>query len=114
MAVANRESARVRTLLAASATAALVGIALAAAGEENLGGWLTLLSVISLIWGVHKLGRLGPDDVLARHGPAEPGAASDQPAPDSAGFRSRCAARCRPCPPPAAASLAPRARSFAR
>ena len=53
-----------RTLVAGSATAALVGIALAAAGEQDLGGWLTVLALVSLIWGVHKLGRLGSDDLI--------------------------------------------------
>jgi len=63
MAVADRQTARVRTLLAGSATAALIGIALAAAGEAQLGGWLTVLALLSLIYGVHKLGRLGSDDL---------------------------------------------------
>jgi hypothetical protein len=63
MAVAARETARVRALVTGSATAALVGIALAVSGEQAAGGWLTVLALLGLIWGVHKLGRLGADEV---------------------------------------------------
>ena len=61
MAIAERQPARVSRLLVASASATLVGIALAAAGEPGIGGFMTLGALVALIFSVHKLGRLGPD-----------------------------------------------------
>jgi len=64
MALANRQTARVRALVGGSATATLIGIAFAAAGEQTLGGWICVLSLVCLIYGVHKLGRLGADELV--------------------------------------------------
>ena len=63
MAIVDRQTSRVRTLLGASATAVLAGIAFAAAGEQTLGGWLSVLALLTLIWNVHRLGRLGSDEL---------------------------------------------------
>mgnify|MGYP003577800709 CR=1 FL=1 len=52
---------RLRTILAAASTLTLIGIALAATGNPDLGAWLTLAGLIGLIYGLHRFGRTGPD-----------------------------------------------------
>jgi hypothetical protein len=51
----------VRSLLAAAATATLVGIAFSVAGDPALGAWVTLAGISLLIYGLHRFGRGGPD-----------------------------------------------------
>ena len=53
-------SARARTRLGLSATAALVGIALSTSVDPTLGGWLTVASVAALVASLHQFGRTGP------------------------------------------------------
>jgi hypothetical protein len=48
-----------RSRLAKSATAVLVGIALSTAVDPSLGGWVTVGSVLLLIWNLHRFGRTG-------------------------------------------------------
>lgn len=51
-----------RTLLAVGATTVLVGIAIAATGDPPTGGVITVLSLVLLIYGLHRFGRTGPDE----------------------------------------------------
>jgi hypothetical protein len=53
-----------RTLLAVGATTVLVGIALAATGDPSTGGVVTVLSLVLLIYGLHRFGRSGADEAL--------------------------------------------------
>jgi hypothetical protein len=53
-----------RSLLVASTTATLVGIALCTGETQELGGWITLAGLLGLIFSVHRFGRLGPEPPL--------------------------------------------------
>jgi hypothetical protein len=53
--------AGLRTLLAVAVTTTLVGIALSAAREQEIGALVTLLGLLSMIYGLHRFGRSGPD-----------------------------------------------------
>ena len=53
-----------RSLLAAGASVAFIGIALAATDNQGLGSWLTLAGLLVLIYGLHRFGRTGPDAPL--------------------------------------------------
>jgi hypothetical protein len=53
-----------RTLLAVALTATLVGIALAASDHEALGGFVTIVGLTLMIYGLHRFGRTGPDQPL--------------------------------------------------
>lgn len=53
-----------RSLLAAGLSVALLGIALSAAEHADLGSWLTLAGLVTLIYGLHRFGRTGPDEPL--------------------------------------------------
>jgi len=59
----DRQRARLRSLLAASATITLGGIVLSVSGDSTIGGVVTVAALVSLIWCVHRLGRTGPDGV---------------------------------------------------
>lgn len=50
-----------RILLAIATTLGVLGIALAAAGGEDLPKVLTLIGLLAMIVGLHRYGRLGPD-----------------------------------------------------
>jgi len=65
---------KTRTLLALSATGALIGIAFCAGGNQSVGSWITVLSLLSLIWSIHRFGRTGPDEPVALGRSARPGA----------------------------------------
>lgn len=53
-----------RTLLKVAGTTTVVGIALAASGDEDLARWLTLIGLIAMVVGLHRFGRLGADPAL--------------------------------------------------
>lgn len=55
---------KARTLLRVAATTTVVGIFLAAAGDEDLSRWLTIAGIILLIVALHRFGRLGADEPL--------------------------------------------------
>lgn len=55
---------RARTLLAVTATIALVGIALSVVGDAGSGAWLTVGALVGLIVALHRLGRTGADEPL--------------------------------------------------
>ena len=55
------EEARLKRLLKLSATTALIGIALTVSESQTLGGFVTVLATLSLVWNLHRFGRLGPD-----------------------------------------------------
>jgi hypothetical protein len=59
---------RLRGALSVAATATLVGIALAATGNPDLGGVITLAGLVGLIVGLHRFGRSGPDDAVVLGG----------------------------------------------
>ncbi|HEX4335987.1 MAG TPA: hypothetical protein VH062_08750 [Polyangiaceae bacterium] len=50
-----------RTRLAVTATAALVGVVLSTAFDQTLGGFVTVASVIALVATLHRFGRTGAD-----------------------------------------------------
>jgi hypothetical protein len=58
---AARDHAKNRSLLSIAAAATLIGIALSAGDNQDLGSWLTLAGLLGLIFGVHRFGRSGPD-----------------------------------------------------
>ncbi len=53
-----------RSLLAIGTTTVLVGIAVAATGDPTSGGVVTVVSLVLLIYGLHRFGRTGPDPEL--------------------------------------------------
>ncbi|GMV12965.1 MAG: hypothetical protein HS104_08440 [Polyangiaceae bacterium] len=53
-----------RSLLAIGATTVLAGIAIAATGDPTSGGVVTVLSLVLLIYALHRFGRSGPDPEL--------------------------------------------------
>ena len=53
-----------RILLLIATTVGVLGIALAAAGGEDLPKVLTLVGLLAMIVGLHRYGRLGPDAPL--------------------------------------------------
>ena len=55
------QAARSRSLIAIAGAGALVGIGLAATGDATFGAWITLPSLIGLIYALHRFGRTGPD-----------------------------------------------------
>ena len=59
---ADHSERRLREAIRLGATGALVGIALSAADAATLGGTLTVLCVLWLVWSLHRFGRLGPED----------------------------------------------------
>ena len=64
-----------RSLLAAGASVAFIGIALAATDNQGLGSWLTLGGLAVMIFGLHRFGRTGPDaplDLSTEPGDPEP------------------------------------------
>lgn len=52
---------RIRNQILASAAGTVVGLGLSLSEAQALGGWLTALSLIFLVWSLHRLGRTGPD-----------------------------------------------------
>ncbi len=60
-----------RSLIATSGTVTLIGIALAASEQQEIGGWLTLLGLVGLIYSLHRYGRSGPDAPLDFSGSSE-------------------------------------------
>lgn len=58
------DTGRPRTLVAVGVTTVLVGIGLAATGDATLGAWITLPSLILLVYALHRFGRSGPDGPL--------------------------------------------------
>jgi hypothetical protein len=63
------QEAKVRVLLRVAGTTTAVGILLAAAGDESLARWLTLVGLVLLVVGLHRLGRLGADPPLELDAP---------------------------------------------
>jgi len=51
-----------RRLLALGAGLLIVALAIVGTTESDVGGWLGLAALIVLIYGVHRFGRLGPDE----------------------------------------------------
>jgi hypothetical protein len=64
--------ASTRTLLKVATTTAVVGIALAASGDEDLARWLTLIGLVAMVVGLHRFGRLGADPALDLEPSPEP------------------------------------------
>jgi hypothetical protein len=58
------EDASARRRVRAAATGAVVGIALSVAVEASIGGILTAVSMVYLVWALHRFGRLGADEPL--------------------------------------------------
>ena len=58
--VSGRER-RAGMLIRIGACASAAGIALAAAGDDNVARWLTLCGLLVLVLGLHRFGRLGAD-----------------------------------------------------
>ncbi|HEX3597867.1 MAG TPA: hypothetical protein VHU80_22315 [Polyangiaceae bacterium] len=50
-----------RTRLAVTATAAVVGIVLSTAVDQTLGGFVTVVAVVALVATLHRFGRTGAD-----------------------------------------------------
>jgi uncharacterized membrane protein len=63
---------RLRSLIAIGASVMLIGIALAASDNQQIGGWLTLAGLISLVYGLHRYGRSGPDEPIEFFGSDAP------------------------------------------
>ena len=55
-----------RRLLAAGATLAVVGIAMSTGEAASLASLLTIAGLLSLIVGLHRFGRTGPDQSAPR------------------------------------------------
>ncbi|MCA9631174.1 MAG: hypothetical protein KC766_26105 [Myxococcales bacterium] len=55
-----------RRVLAVGATLTLLGIALSVTASQALGAWLTVGALLVMLYGLHRLGRLGPDEPLRR------------------------------------------------
>jgi hypothetical protein len=68
MAMTGAPESRLRSLIAAAASATLIGIAFAASDNQELGGWVTLAGLIGLVYGLHRFGRSGPDRPLELSG----------------------------------------------
>jgi len=58
---APRTEAKSRSLLSVATAATLIGIALSAGGNQEIGSWITVAGLLALIFGVHSFGRSGPD-----------------------------------------------------
>jgi hypothetical protein len=71
MAVTGLPESRLRSLIAVGASVTLIGIALAASENQQIGGWLTLAGLIALVYGLHRYGRSGPDDPIELPGEGE-------------------------------------------
>jgi hypothetical protein len=54
-----KREASARTIIKVGAVAAVSGIALAVADDEDIARWLTLAGVVLLVMGLHRFGRLG-------------------------------------------------------
>ncbi|HLV68256.1 MAG TPA: hypothetical protein VKY73_20710 [Polyangiaceae bacterium] len=50
-----------RRLLAAAAAVTVAGIALVVQDDTGIGRWLVVLGMLALVFGLHRFGRLGPD-----------------------------------------------------
>jgi hypothetical protein len=61
LARAQRSAARARTIVGVAATLAMVGIVLSIQGDAGVGAFVTVPSLIGLVYGLHRLGRSGPD-----------------------------------------------------
>ncbi len=59
-------SAPQRRILAIGASLSLLGIALSVTASQTLGAWLTVGSLLVMLYGLHRLGRLGPDEPLRK------------------------------------------------
>lgn len=53
-------------MLAIGASLALVGIGLSVTASQAIGAWLTVGSLLVMLYGLHRLGRLGPDEPLKK------------------------------------------------
>jgi hypothetical protein len=51
---------RVRKVLVAGGAALVVGVALVGLGPSNVGAALTLGALVTMLYGIHTFGRLGP------------------------------------------------------
>jgi len=60
-----------RTLLSVGATGTLLGIALSTGEQPTLGGVITVLGLALTIYGLHRFGRSGSDELHAKHGRAK-------------------------------------------
>jgi hypothetical protein len=50
----------IRTRLAITATAAVVGVVLSTTFDQTLGGFVTVAGVAALVFTLHRFGRTGP------------------------------------------------------
>ncbi|HEY8944353.1 MAG TPA: hypothetical protein VIM73_08825 [Polyangiaceae bacterium] len=66
------DEARVRALLRVAGTSTGVGLLLAAAGDASLARWITVLGLVLLVVGLHRLGRLGADPATTFEAPSQP------------------------------------------
>ncbi|MGE0327814.1 MAG: hypothetical protein AB7S68_36215 [Polyangiaceae bacterium] len=55
-----------RRVLAIGASLTLVGIGLSVTASQALGAWITVGALLVLLYGLHRLGRLGPDEPLKK------------------------------------------------
>ncbi len=53
-----------RRVLAGGLTGTLVGIGASAMGAAGVGAWLTVASLLTALFALHRLGRQGPDAPL--------------------------------------------------
>ena len=52
---------RLRKRMAASATLTVLGVLTSLQVSETLGAWLTAGAMLTLVWTIHEIGRLGPE-----------------------------------------------------
>ena len=57
---------RLRQRLASSTTLTLLGVLTSLMLSETLGAWLTVAALATLLWTIHDIGRLGPDQPLGQ------------------------------------------------
>jgi hypothetical protein len=62
----SRQVARATQPLTVGAFGAISGIACSVLGAEDIGSMLTLAGLGMLLWGLHRLGRLGADPPRAK------------------------------------------------
>ena len=84
-------------LIKVAATCAALGIALSITEYGDYGQWLTILGVVSMIAGLHRWGRSGPDEAIRfelatkprkrkkKQRPAAESAVSDDATPEAPG-----------------------------
>ena len=61
-----------RTLIRAAAAAAIIGIGLSVSEYGDFGKWLAIVGVALLVVGLHRFGRMGPDEPIRFDGEPAP------------------------------------------